>query len=123
MSCLISSILPDVGSLTRIQSGLGRGLVVSSIFIGDCVRETRKHNPGIKVEILVPNFRGRMEKALDALATDPPDVFNHNVETISELYKQIRPGSDYQWSMTLLQEHKKRFPHIPTKSNDGAYNR
>lgn len=82
----------------------------------ECVKLTREINPGIKVEILVPDFRGRMEKALDALAQSPADVFNHNVETIPDFYKQIRPGSDYLWSMKLLQEHKKRFPNIPTKS-------
>ena len=82
----------------------------------ECVKETRKFSPGIKIEILVPDFRGRMEKALDELAKSPADVFNHNVETIPEFYKQIRPGSDYLWSMKLLQEHKKRFPNIPTKS-------
>lgn len=72
--------------------------------------------PQIKVEILVPDFRGRLEKALDALAVAPADVFNHNLETVPRLYKPIRPGSDYQWSLTLLQQHKQRFPHIPTKS-------
>ncbi len=82
----------------------------------ECIRLTRLYNPSIKIEILVPDFRGRMEKALDELAKYPADVFNHNVETIADFYKQIRPGSDYQWSMTLLNEHKKRFPHIPTKS-------
>lgn len=82
----------------------------------ECVNSTRKENPGIKIEVLVPDFRGRMEKALNAIALGLPDVFNHNVETIQRLYKQARPGSDYQWSMQLLKNFKQRFPGIPTKS-------
>jgi lipoic acid synthetase len=82
----------------------------------EVIRALRNTIPTIKVEILVPDFRGRMEKALDALALAPPDVFNHNIETVPRLYKPIRPGSDYQWSLTLLQQHKQRFPLIPTKS-------
>lgn len=81
-----------------------------------CIRLVREHNSGIKVEVLVPDFRGRMEKALEALNADIPDVFNHNIETVPRLYKQARPGSDYAWSLKLLQEYKKRFPNIPTKS-------
>lgn len=82
----------------------------------DCIKRVREKNPHIKIEVLVPDFRGRMEKALNALATDLPDVFNHNIETAPRLYKQARPGSDYQWSLKLLQEFKHRFPGIPTKS-------
>jgi lipoic acid synthetase len=81
-----------------------------------CVSAVRAENPGIKVEVLVPDFRGRMEKALAALAQAPADVFNHNIETVPRLYKQARPGSDYAWSLQLLKEHKQQFPHIPTKS-------
>ncbi|MEM1243737.1 MAG: lipoyl synthase [Pseudomonadota bacterium] len=81
-----------------------------------CIREVRQLNPDIRIEVLVPDFRGRMERALTAVATHLPDVFNHNVETVPRLYKQARPGSDYQWSMTLLAEFKKRHPSIPTKS-------
>lgn len=81
-----------------------------------CVSAVREANPGIKIEVLVPDFRGRMEKALQELAKAPADVFNHNVETVPRLYKQIRPGSDYHWSLTLLKQHKLRFPEIPTKS-------
>lgn len=81
-----------------------------------CVYELRQAVPNIKVEILVPDFRGRMDKALDALVTAPADVFNHNVETVPRLYKAIRPGSDYHWSLQLLLEHKKRLPQVPTKS-------
>lgn len=80
-----------------------------------CIREVRAVNPGIQVEVLVPDYRGRMDRALAAVA-NPPDVFNHNLETVPRLYKQCRPGSDYQWSLNLLAEHKKRFPNVPTKS-------
>ena len=82
----------------------------------ECINAVRDANPSIQIEILVPDFRGRMEKALDALANGLPDVFNHNVETVSRLYKSVRPGSDYQWSLSLLKTFKARFPGIPTKS-------
>jgi lipoyl synthase len=81
-----------------------------------CIELTRKHTPLIKIEILVPDFRGRMERALTELAKALPDVFNHNTETIPRLYKQVRPGSDYRWSLKLLKEFKSQFQHIPTKS-------
>ncbi|MBA2654277.1 MAG: lipoyl synthase [Gammaproteobacteria bacterium] len=81
-----------------------------------CIKQVRQHNPTIKIEILVPDFRGRMEPALVALSEATPDVFNHNTETVPRLYKQVRPGSDYLWSLKLLQEFKSRFPSIPTKS-------
>jgi len=81
-----------------------------------CISAIREHCPGIQIEVLVPDYRGRMEKALDAMAPNPPDVFNHNLETVPRLYKQCRPGSDYEWSLDLLENHKKRFPHVPTKS-------
>ncbi len=82
----------------------------------NCIREIREACPTIQIEILVPDFRGRMKIALDKLSKAPPDVFNHNVETIPRLYKAIRPGSDYHWSLQLIKEFKARFPHIPTKS-------
>jgi len=82
----------------------------------ECVNKTRELNENIKIEILVPDFRGRMEKALDALALGLPNVFNHNIETVPRLYKQARPGSDYAWSLRLLKEFKNRFENIPTKS-------
>lgn len=82
----------------------------------NCIRETRLQTPEIKIEVLVPDFRGRMDKALDNLAPHLPDVFNHNIETVPSLYKQVRPGSDYLWSLQLLQTFKERFPGIPTKS-------
>lgn len=81
-----------------------------------CVREIRSLNPHIKIEILVPDFRGRIELALDKLKASPPDVFNHNLENVPRLYKDIRPGANYDWSLKLLKEFKEMFPHIPTKS-------
>ena len=84
----------------------------------ECIAHTRRLNPGIKVEILTPDFRGkkRFAAALDLLTETPPDVFNHNIETVPRLYKTARPGSDYQWSLDLLDQYKTRNPHIPTKS-------
>ncbi len=81
-----------------------------------CIVETRRHNPDIRVEVLVPDFRGRMEIALDILQETPPDVFNHNLETVPRLYRQVRPGADYEWSLQLLQAYKRRRPEVTTKS-------
>jgi lipoic acid synthetase len=81
-----------------------------------CVNAVRALNPGIKIEVLVPDFRGRMDKALEELAKAPVEVFNHNIETVPRLYKQARPGSDYAWSLKLLQTYKQHFPNTPTKS-------
>lgn len=81
-----------------------------------CITETRKLNPEIDIEILVPDFRGRMDVALEIMHKAPPDVFNHNLETIPRLYKQCRPGSDYQWSLDLLKKFKQTHPDVPTKS-------
>jgi lipoyl synthase len=81
-----------------------------------CIRETRRLNPGIAIEILTPDFRGRMDAALDLLGQAPPDVFNHNLETVPNLYRQARPGADYGNSLALLQRFKQRHAHIPTKS-------
>lgn len=82
----------------------------------DCIRAARTHCPKTKIEVLVPDFRGRMEVAIQHLAEAPPDVFNHNVETVPRLYKAIRPGSDYLWSLKLLKEFKVACPDVPTKS-------
>lgn len=82
----------------------------------DCIRETRALMPGIKVETLVPDFRGRMDVALDILVQEAPDVFNHNLESVPSLYRKIRPGSDYQWSLDLLKNYKLRRPDVLTKS-------
>ncbi len=81
-----------------------------------CIQAVRSANPSTKIEVLVPDYRGRMEKAMAAMADGLPDVFNHNIETAPRLYRQARPGSDYQWSLTLLQTFKKTYPGIPTKS-------
>ncbi|MYA66704.1 MAG: lipoyl synthase [Gammaproteobacteria bacterium] len=81
-----------------------------------CIRETRRLNPDIQVEILVPDFRGRMDIALEILESAPPDVFNHNLESIPRLYRKVRPGADYVWSLRLLKEFKRLHPDIPTKS-------
>ena len=85
----------------------------------DCITQTKKLSPATRVEVLVPDFRGRLEKALDVFASHPlglPDVMNHNLETVPRLYKQARPGSDYTHSLKLLKDFKQRFPNIPTKS-------
>jgi lipoic acid synthetase len=82
----------------------------------DCLREIRKLTPGIQLETLVPDYRGRMDVALAITEQEPPDVFNHNLETVPRLYKAARPGSDFEWSLDLLQNFKKRVPHVPTKS-------
>ena len=82
----------------------------------DCITQTKKQNPHIKVEVLVPDFRGRMDIALDILQSTPPDVFNHNLETVPRLYRKARPGADYQWSLELLKAYKERCPEVVTKS-------
>lgn len=82
----------------------------------DCIRETRRLSAATQIEILVPDFRGRMDKAILCFESTPPDVFNHNLETVPRLYKQARPGSDYEWSLDLLQEFKNKHPNVPTKS-------
>ena len=82
----------------------------------DCIRCVRELSPQTRIEALVPDFRGRLEIALDILSTCPPDVMNHNLETVPRLYKQARPGADYRNSLELLKDFKSRFPNIPTKS-------
>ena len=82
----------------------------------DVIDETRRLNPHIQIEILTPDFRGRMDIALQILAQSPPDVFNHNLESVPSLYKKIRPGADYQWSLDLLKNFKAQHPDVPTKS-------
>jgi lipoyl synthase len=81
-----------------------------------CIAETRRLNPGIKVEVLVPDFRGRGNIAIDILSKTQPDVFNHNLETVPSLYLKVRPGSDYQWSLNLLKQYKDMAPEVITKS-------
>ena len=82
----------------------------------DCIREARALSPNLQMEILTPDFRGRMEPALDILEAEAPDVFNHNLETVPRLYRQARPGANYKWSLTLLKEYKARRPDVMTKS-------
>ncbi|POG10977.1 lipoyl synthase [Pseudomonas putida] len=82
----------------------------------DCLREIRRLSPGIQLETLVPDYRGRMDVALDITAQEPPDVFNHNLETVPRLYRAARPGSDFEWSLDLLERFKQRLPTVPTKS-------
>ena len=82
----------------------------------DCIAAVRAASPATTIEVLVPDFRGRLDVALDILAATPPDVMNHNLETVPRLYKQARPGADYAHSLKLLQEFRKRLPQLPTKS-------
>ncbi len=81
-----------------------------------CIRAIREHAPQVTIEVLVPDFRGRVEAALDALAAAPPDIFNHNMENVPRLYRTVRPGADYAGSLALLSAFRKRHPQIPTKS-------
>jgi lipoic acid synthetase len=83
-----------------------------------CIRAVRHASPNIRIEILTPDFRGkgRMERALEVLKDFPPDVFNHNLETVPHLYREVRPGADYQWSLDLLKRFKAQHPDVPTKS-------
>lgn len=81
-----------------------------------CIHEVRTQSPSTRIEILVPDFRGRLEIALEALNGTPPDVFNHNLETVPRLYKKARPGADYHWSLQLLNAYKHRQPEVLTKS-------
>jgi lipoic acid synthetase len=82
----------------------------------DCIRAVRARSPQTQIEVLVPDFRGRLDRALDILGAAPPDVMNHNLETVPRLYRHARPGSDYAHSLALLARFKERFPAIPTKS-------
>ena len=115
-------------NLARTIQGMGlRYVVITSVdrddlrdggaqhFV-DCIEQTRRLSPQIQIEILVPDFRGRMEVALEILSQAPPDVLNHNLESVPSLYKKIRPGSDYQWSLDLLKSFKQKHPDVPTKS-------
>ncbi|CAN5222651.1 lipoyl synthase [soil metagenome] len=117
-------------NLARTIADLGlRYVVITSVdrddlrdggaaHFAECIRETRALSPQIKIEILTPDFRGkgRMDRALDLLRADPPDVFNHNLETVRELYANVRPGADYDWSLKLLERFGDEHPGVPTKS-------
>ena len=122
--------MQEPGNLARTIADMGlRYVVVTSVdrddlrdggaqHFADCIRETRALSPRIKIEILTPDFRGkgRMERALEILKSAPPDVFNHNLETVRELYPNVRPGADYDWSLDLLEQFKAQHPELPTKS-------
>lgn len=82
----------------------------------DCINAIRQHSPATKIEVLVPDFRGRMDRALEIFKNGVPDVFNHNLETIPRLYRECRPGANYKWSLELLQKFKQQHPDILTKS-------
>lgn len=82
----------------------------------ECIRAVREVAPATRIEILVPDFRGRLDRALDALVREPPDVMNHNLETVPRLYRQARPGADYAHSLQLLAQFRDRVPDVPTKS-------
>ncbi|CAC9460549.1 lipoyl synthase [bacterium endosymbiont of Bathymodiolus sp. 5 South] len=81
-----------------------------------CINQIRQTTPQVKIEVLTPDFRGRMEKALEVFATCPPDVFNHNLETVPSLYPKVRPGADYAYSLKLLKSFKQQHPNVTTKS-------
>lgn len=82
----------------------------------ECIRQVREHSPATRIEILTPDFRGRLDRALEILNAAPPDVMNHNLETVPRLYKEARPGSDYAHSLKLLKDFKALHPDVPTKS-------
>ena len=82
----------------------------------DCIRAVRVASPATRIEVLVPDFRGRLDLALEVMSAAPPDVMNHNLETVQRLYRQARPGADYDNSLKLLSKFKERYPAIPTKS-------
>ncbi len=115
-------------SLARTIESMGlRYVVITSVDRDDlrdggaghfvaCIQAVREASPTIRIEVLVPDFRGRRDRALDILRAAPPDVFNHNLETVPRLYKQARPGSDYQWSLELLKRFKQEHPGVPSKS-------
>ena len=124
---------PDADEPRRLAQTVGdmglRYVVVTSVDRDDlrdggaghfveCIQAIREAAPGTKIEILTPDFRGkgRMDRALAILAEAPPDVFNHNLETVPHLYRNVRPGADYQWSLTLLQRFKAQHPDVATKS-------
>lgn len=118
----------EPGNLAETVAAMGlRFVVITSVDRDDlrdggaahftaCIEAVHRQSPDTQVEVLVPDFRGREEKALDILATTPPEVFNHNLETVPRLYRQARPGADYAGSLALLQAFKARCPEVPTKS-------
>ena len=122
---------PDVNEPKNLAHSIGllklKYVVITSVdrddlrdggaqHFADCLNAIRASSPATRLEILVPDFRGRLQEALDALSASLPDVLNHNLETVPRLYKLARPGADYMHSLKLLKDFKARFPHIPTKS-------
>jgi lipoic acid synthetase len=122
---------PDVNEPANLARSIGllklKYVVITSVdrddlrdggaqHFADCLSAIRASSPATRLEILVPDFRGRLEEALDALSASLPDVLNHNLETVPRLYKLARPGADYAHSLKLLKDFKARFPHVPTKS-------
>jgi lipoic acid synthetase len=122
---------PDVNEPENLARSIGllklKYVVITSVdrddlrdggaqHFADCVGAIRAGSPATRLEILVPDFRGRLEEALSALSAGLPDVLNHNLETVPRLYKLARPGADYAHSLKLLKDFKARFRHIPTKS-------
>ncbi len=118
----------EPGNLARAISAMGlKYVVITSVDRDDlrdggaqhfakCIEEAKRLDPKLKVEILVPDFRGRKEPALKFLSETPPDVFNHNIETVPRLYKQVRPGANYNWSLNLMNDYALMNPRVPTKS-------
>ena len=82
----------------------------------ECIKAVREKSPSTRIEILTPDFRRRMDRALSIMQAAPPDVFNHNLETVPRLYRKARPGADYQWSLDLIRRFKAQHPDVPTKS-------
>ena len=124
-------LAPDVNEPANLARSIGllklKYVVITSVdrddlrdggaqHFADCLNAIRASSPATRLEILVPDFRGRLDEALDALSASLPDVLNHNLETVPRLYKLARPGADYAHSLKLLKDFKARFPHIPTKS-------
>jgi lipoic acid synthetase len=124
-------LAPDVNEPDNLARSIGllklKYVVITSVdrddlrdggaqHFADCLNAIRASSPATRLEILVPDFRGRLNEALDALSDSLPDVLNHNLETVPRLYKLARPGADYAHSLKLLKDFKARFPNIPTKS-------
>ncbi|MDP5210521.1 lipoyl synthase [Microbulbifer sp. 2205BS26-8] len=118
----------EPGNLARAIAAMGlRYVVITSVdrddlrdggarHFADCIRQSRALSPNLQVEILTPDFRGRMAAALEILGKEAPDVFNHNLETVPRLYRESRPGANFKWSLKLLQEYKQCRPDVLTKS-------
>lgn len=124
-------VTPDVNEPEKLAQTIAdmglRYVVVTSVdrddlrdggaqHFADCISAIRAKNPNIRIETLVPDFRGRMDRALKIINVAPPDVFNHNLENVPRLYRQVRPGADYHWSLKLLENFKAANPQLPTKS-------